>query len=130
MQGLSYKLKAASTRAIKRELYESSYPLVHSIFTLLLIKQIFEQIRSLRAAPEIWMQFWRRNTPKLSVMHPEWFPYWYTRAGTQHMAPKKDNIPSYNENKYILICSIPCLGYSLLIPCSSSDWGVICQCAM
>ena len=35
-----------------------SYPYVHSIFTLLLIKQVFEKIKSLRAASEIRTQFY------------------------------------------------------------------------
>ena len=39
--------------------------LFYSIFSLLLIKQIFEKKKSLRAASKSWTQFWPRINPYL-----------------------------------------------------------------
>ena len=38
-------------------------PYVHNIFTMLLIKQIFEKNKSLRVASKSRMRFWPRITP-------------------------------------------------------------------
>ena len=43
------------------------YPFIHSIFTLLLIKQIFKKNKSSRAASESQMQFWPRITPDICI---------------------------------------------------------------
>ena len=51
------------------------YPYIHSIFTLLLIKQVFEKNKSSRAASESRTQFWPRITsactmfPMISKFH-------------------------------------------------------------
>ena len=42
-----------------------SNPYVHSIFTLLLIIQLFEETKSLRVTSEGRTQFWRRIIPDM-----------------------------------------------------------------
>ena len=47
--------------------FNLSNPYVHSMYTLLLIKEIFEKNKSLRAASKCQMNFWLRITPDDSV---------------------------------------------------------------
>ena len=44
-------------KKVKKSIPNLTSPYVHSLFTIVLIKQIFEKSRSSRAAPGSWTQF-------------------------------------------------------------------------